>query len=278
MPGLLFLAHHPAGGNCALNQSAPFGILTETLPPNLKPITQDLQVIAPCTPMYANLQANVLAVSTDSDNPNLNVSILGNSPNVNATVNNGIISMNSLAPQTGPDTVFFAVCDDYCFPRCDTGMVIIVPSAPFGGVLPSDTTICAPGQNINLNTGLPAMVPQVWSDGTVGPQTVVNQPGIYFVDIVGINGCAFRDSISVNLFSNVNLGSDRLICGGVAPVIDASCPGCTYLWSTGATTASISPMFEGEYFVTVNSICGVSTDTVWVSSSSPPVGSLGTVS
>ena len=261
-----------------LNLNADMGFsfkISETLPPNLKPITQDLQVIAPCTPMYANLQANVLAVSTDSDNPNLNVSILGNSPNVNATVNNGIISMNSLAPQTGPDTVFFAVCDDYCFPRCDTGMVIIVPSAPFGGVLPSDTTICAPGQNINLNTGLPAMVPQVWSDGTVGPQTVVNQPGIYFVDIVGINGCAFRDSISVNLFSNVNLGSDRLICGGVPPVIDASCPGCNYLWSTGATTASISPMFEGEYFVTVSSICGVSTDTVWVSSSTPPVGSLG---
>jgi gliding motility-associated-like protein len=154
-------------------------------------------------------------------------------------------------------------------------MVIIIPSAPFGGVLPTDTILCASGQNITLNTGLPAAVPQVWSNGTQGPQTVINQPGIYYVDIVGLNGCLFRDSITVNVFTPVNLGSDRLICGGIPPIIDASCPGCTYQWSTGATTSSISPQFEGEYFVTITSFCGVSRDTVWVSSSTPPSGSLG---
>ena len=275
-PNAAGMACNPQAIGMNLNVDMGFSFkISETLPGNLKPLTQDLQVIAPCTPMFANLQANVLAVSTDADNPNLIVSVLGSSANVNASVNNGIISMNSLSPQTGPDTVFFAVCDDYCFPRCDTGMVVIVPSAPFGGVLPTDTTLCFLGQNIALNTGLPAAVPQTWNNGTIGPQTVVNQPGIYYVDIVGINGCAFRDSIIVTLFNNVNLGNDRLICGGIPPIIDASCPGCTYQWSTGATSSSISPMQEGEYFVTVNSICGVSRDTVYVSTAVPPSGSLG---
>ncbi|MDA0309299.1 MAG: gliding motility-associated C-terminal domain-containing protein [Bacteroidetes bacterium] len=275
-PNAAGMACNPQAIGLNLNVDMGFSFkISETLPGNLKPITQDLQVVAPCTPMFTNLQADVLLGSSDADNPNLIVTILSTSANVNATINNGILNMNSLAPQTGPDTVFFTVCDDYCFSRCDTGMVIIIPSAPFGGVLPTDTILCASGQNITLNTGLPAAVPQVWSNGTQGPQTVINQPGIYYVDIVGLNGCLFRDSISVNVFTPVNLGSDRLICGGIPPIIDASCPGCTYQWSTGATTSSISPQFEGEYFVTITSICGVSRDTVWVSSSTPPSGSLG---
>lgn len=275
-PNAAGMACNPQAIGLNLNVDMGFSFkISETLPGNLKPSTQDLQVVAPCTPMFTNLQADVLLGSSDADNPNLIVTILSTSANVTATNNNGILNMNSLAPQTGPDTVLFTVCDDYCFSRCDTGMVIIIPSAPFGGVLPTDTILCASGQNITLNTGLPAAVPQVWSNGTQGPQTVINQPGIYYVDIVGLNGCLFRDSITVNVFTPVNLGSDRLICGGIPPIIDASCPGCTYQWSTGATTSSISPQFEGEYFVTITSFCGVSRDTVWVSSSTPPSGSLG---
>jgi len=47
------------------------------------------------------------------------------------------------------------------------------------------------------------------------------------------------------------LGSDQTICQGSSCTFDATTAGATYSWSTGATSATISPTTTGNYAVTV---------------------------
>lgn len=64
----------------------------------------------------------------------------------------------------------------------------------------------------------------------------------------------------------VSLGPDTLrICEGCGPLdLDALNPGATYLWSTGATTRSITVSAPGTYSVTVTGSCGSGTDQIVV--------------
>lgn len=50
----------------------------------------------------------------------------------------------------------------------------------------------------------------------------------------------------------VDLGSDSSFCTG-AILLDAGNPGCTYLWSTGATTQTINALSGGTFWVIVTS-------------------------
>jgi gliding motility-associated-like protein len=66
--------------------------------------------------------------------------------------------------------------------------------------------------------------------------------------------------------ANVSLGTDTIdLCEvGGSYVLNAMNPGATYLWSTGATTQSITVNTPGLYSVTVNDDCGSGTDQVVV--------------
>ncbi len=275
-PNAAGIACNPIANSLDLTQDMGLSVkISETLLQNLPPVTNQQQVIAPCTPTFNGLQADVIATTVDGDNSTFSLSIDYTSPSITASVVNGLIEISSVTPQNGPDTVRYIVCDDHCFPRCDTNIVIVIPPVPFGGVLPSDTIICAPGQSIELNTGLPNMIPQTWSTGDMDSIIQVSNAGVYWVDIVGLNGCQFRDSTVVQLYQPPNLGLNRLICSNIPPILDATCSGCSYLWSTGSTAGSIAPTQPGNYWVQVTSQCGVGSDTVTVTSSVQPFVELG---
>lgn len=69
----------------------------------------------------------------------------------------------------------------------------------------------------------------------------------------------------------VSLGADtlRLCAPGQNFTLNAQNPGANYLWSTGATTQSISVNQTGTYSVTVTGTCGIGVDEVVVSSCAP---------
>lgn len=54
----------------------------------------------------------------------------------------------------------------------------------------------------------------------------------------------------------VNIGNDTSICDGTSIILDAGNAGMTYLWSTGATTQTISVNATGTYSVTVRNSQG----------------------
>ncbi|MBK9629440.1 MAG: hypothetical protein IPO56_17595 [Flavobacteriales bacterium] len=50
----------------------------------------------------------------------------------------------------------------------------------------------------------------------------------------------------------VDLGADVTLCSGEDVVLDATWPGATYLWNTGAITPTLTATTTGNYSVTVS--------------------------
>lgn len=68
----------------------------------------------------------------------------------------------------------------------------------------------------------------------------------------------------------VNLPVDSTVCEGTAVLLDATCAGCTYLWSTGANTAQLAAVDSGMYVVAVNNGGCVARDTFSLSTLNNP--------
>ena len=116
--------------------------------------------------------------------------------------------------------------------------------------LGNDTTLCPGGSLLLQATGTGSFL---WQDGSSGSTFMVNSAGDYSVQVTDANGCIASDAISV-IYADptaIDLGPDVTICEGEQIVLDASLPGATYLWSTGATTPSITVDQQGSYEVTV---------------------------
>jgi hypothetical protein len=73
----------------------------------------------------------------------------------------------------------------------------------------------------------------------------------------------------------VRLGNDTTICSGNSLTLTATNTSSTYLWSTGATSATISVTNPATYSVTVTNSCGNSTDNIVVLQKTAPVVNLG---
>ncbi len=115
----------------------------------------------------------------------------------------------------------------------------------------ADTTLCT-GNTLLLNATT-AGASYLWQDNSTNPTYVVTGPGLYWVEIDD-GACIARDSINV-VFSApplVTLTPDTSICSGQNVTLTAS-GGSSYLWSTSATTSSItvSPAAATMYSVIV---------------------------
>jgi len=111
------------------------------------------------------------------------------------------------------------------------------------------------------------------------PPVSYNQSGTYNVRLLVDDGLpdqvSLCKSIVISPVPTVNLGPDRVICPGHSTTLDAGPGFTTYLWSTNATTRTITVSTAGTYSVTVtHSGCSAS-DAVNVSLSSSPVVNLG---
>lgn len=117
-------------------------------------------------------------------------------------------------------------------------------------------------------------------DTNASPSHFFGPPGTYNVMLVAVdsNSCNVADTtflvITVLATPTVNLGNDTTICGAVSMLLDATTANCTYLWSTGATTATITATNSGQYWVIVdNGVC-TATDTMNIQLfAAPDIGS-----
>ena len=62
----------------------------------------------------------------------------------------------------------------------------------------------------------------------------------------------------------INLGEDISLCDGKTVTLDATSEEATYLWQDNSTAAAYSVEQQGEYWVEVTNMCGVSLDTITV--------------
>jgi PKD repeat protein len=112
----------------------------------------------------------------------------------------------------------------------------------------------------------------IWSTGATTPQYNVTFDGTFSATVTSANGCVSSDNVQVTLNSAVtpNLGPNATFCDSTT--LDAGYPGSTYLWSTGATTQTITVLSSGTYSVDVtdqNGCIGTGATTVTIVPSSP---------
>ncbi|PSJ71430.1 hypothetical protein C7N43_39360, partial [Sphingobacteriales bacterium UPWRP_1] len=158
------------------------------------------------------------------------------------------------AANAGPYSV--TVTDTNGCTASDNAVVTVnpLPTANAG----VDKTICT-GQSTNLTaTGGGTYF---WSTGATTATISVSPDSTttYTVTVTSAGGCAASDNtvVTVNPLPTANAGVDKTICTGQSTNLTAT-GGGTYLWSTGATTATISvyPDSTTTYTVTVTSAGG----------------------
>lgn len=122
----------------------------------------------------------------------------------------------------------------------------------------SNATSCA-GATVTLNaTG---GVSYLWSTGATSSSITTATAGFYSVTATNALGCKASAQDTVFAIANPTPSvTNPAVCAGNSATITASGAGVggTYLWSTGATTASFSTTTAGVYNVTVTNSSGCS--------------------
>ncbi|TNF30274.1 MAG: PKD domain-containing protein, partial [Bacteroidetes bacterium] len=148
------------------------------------------------------------------------------------------------------------------------GVVVTVNPLPVPTIQATgDGMLCA-GETITLSTGL--FNSYEWSTGDTTQSIVVDTTGFYSVSVTNSFGCLGTSNdfeVTQHPLPEISIEADgpTTICEGAELVLSAIGNG-PYLWSTGATTQSITVSDEGIYFVqatdTVTGCTGVSDDVV----------------
>jgi PKD repeat protein len=192
--------------------------------------------------------------SNGATTPSITVNTSGN---YNVTVSNGSCTANSNFIAV---TVYTAAVTN------------ITPNGP--------TTFCNGGSVIlSANTG----TNYVWSTGANTQTISVASSGVYSVSVDDSNGCGTgTSSVAVTVNPNPNApvitaGGATSICIGDAVTLFSDAAD-SYLWNTGATTASISVTAAGTYSVTnYNSFnCGTTSTGITIAVNDPLADFTGT--
>ena len=138
---------------------------------------------------------------------------------------------------------------------------VTVFSSPALAIQASTPAICS-GQSVNLTANLPA-ASYSWSNGSQNSSITVQQPGNYALSIIDANGCSasalYTLGTGITPNASVTAAGATNFCAGSNVTLNANnYAGGTYLWSTGATTQSITANTTGSYFVTITSPSGCS--------------------
>ncbi|MBS1624623.1 MAG: T9SS type A sorting domain-containing protein [Bacteroidetes bacterium] len=151
-----------------------------------------------------------------------------------------------------------------------TSGIITVNPIPTPSV--NDTTIC-PGRTAKLTATGGSIY--VWSTGATTTSITTSTAGTYTVTATNMGSCTATASGTVTVAANpaaaVNNG---VICSGNPATLTAT-GGTSYVWSTGAITASISASTTGSYTVTVtNAATCTATATSTVTAASYPTATV----
>lgn len=205
---------------------------------------------------------------------------LGQSTTLTATGGTGTYTWSPTAglsnPNSGTTTATPTVTTTYVVtsgPSTASVVVTVVPPPTvFAG---NDTSVCS-NQPVTF-TAMPGGNSYLWSTGANTQSITVNTPGTYIVTATNAQGCSSSDTVVLANFTTpvVSLAGGGF-CQGDSMTLNAGNPGCTYLWSTGDITQSITVYNSAVYTVTVTNTGGCSaTASATVTVSPPPAAFAG---
>jgi len=137
-----------------------------------------------------------------------------------------------------------------------------------------DTAFCAAALTLNAP---PGYCSYLWNNDSTSSSINVAGPGKYFVYCVACgNVLVDTFNVSIAIQDTTYKETDTGICATSVTKTLSAPPGYSYyLWSTGATSDSISITTAGAYYVTAISGCGMTVDTFKVSLIPAPIINLG---
>jgi hypothetical protein len=102
-------------------------------------------------------------------------------------------------------------------------------------------------------------VSYLWSNGATTSSVTVNQPGSYFVKVTFANGTNIISApfVVADFLTSAGINGSSSFCAGTTNTLTAT-GGSSYLWNTGATSASINVTTPGTYSVTISNSNGCS--------------------
>lgn len=117
-----------------------------------------------------------------------------------------------------------------------------------------DTLVICEGEEIEVDASFLDAIYR-WSTGDDSPQIDISNEGEYIVDVI-IDDCIMSDTVLVlRINEETMVEKDTLICEGDNIILEQPLYG-DVLWSTGATSSSISVKQGGHYTATVTNKCG----------------------
>ena len=205
----------------------------------------------------------------------------GVTPTLPTTSLEGIIGTWSVPSGS---TYTFTANPDQCLtnPTVLLTVNVILPTATISASNGS-TTFCQ-GSSVTLLASSLSGASYEWSNGSsiLGSSIdeIVSTSGSYTVKVTDVNGCSNTSSptvVTVNSLpiATITTNGPTTFCQGSSVTLTASA-GSSYLWSTGAITASISPTTAGSYTVKVTnaSTCSQTSTPTDVTVNSLPIASI----
>ncbi|KAB7727309.1 choice-of-anchor E domain-containing protein [Rudanella paleaurantiibacter] len=232
-------------------------------------LTQTTSYTATCTTASATTFA--LGTVTVLPQPVLNLSASATLVTVGANVtltaagcagtvawSNGSTGASIVVTPTQPTQTYSATCTTG--PACFTTASIVVNTEAPASLVVSSATVCHGSSATLTAAGCTGSV--TWSNGTTGNTLVTSaltQTTNYTATCTTATSTTFAvGTVTVNPAVTATISAANLsICAGQSTTLTAS-GGASYLWSNGATTATISVSTAGTYSVTATSAAGCS--------------------
>jgi gliding motility-associated-like protein len=175
---------------------------------------------------------------------------------------------SSISINPATTTTYYATISDGIYTCTDSVKITV---ANIVGFAPLQDTVKVCGDSFLLDAGA-GYASYSWSNGATTRTITANASGKYIVTVSNAIGCNASDTSVVSIVNANILQSDTTICKGSNLTLSVLSlkPGQTALWSTGATTPSITvnPTVKTTYTVTVTDGINTCTDSVVVDVSS----------
>jgi gliding motility-associated-like protein len=169
--------------------------------------------------------------------------------------------------EANEDGLYWVVISNICETESDSIELSFLnsPTVAFG----SDTTLC--DDAVLSLSSMPDQGTYIWHDGSTETSYTVQEAGVYWLRIDNACGSdADSIAISYDFPLNIYLGEDSILCSYNSLNLTSNITASNYLWQDGSNQATMLVINSGDYWLSIENVCGVFADTIGITIIDPP--------